>query len=231
MQKKFTLLLIATLALSLLFCFSALAWAEEDQVDENTAQTTDEQAVNEEEAVAPAEEDAVAPADFEIPVPGQVLISNQALTIDGEPVQAEAYNIDGHNYFKLRDLAALLANTESKFNVTYEEPNMIVTTGEAYTQIPGDLAMTGEDKSETCVPSKQVLLADGEQVNILVYNIGGNNYFQLSGLSELLGFSVSYDELSRTMIVESAGAAAQDTDENAAGEAGETASGEAAEGE
>ncbi|NLG26251.1 MAG: hypothetical protein GX558_12905 [Clostridiales bacterium] len=153
----------------------------------------------------PAEEEPVEeePA-FVIPVPAKVVVSNQALTVDGQAVDVQAYNIDGANYFKLRDLAALLTGSGSQFNVGYEAPNVIVTTGEAYEAIEGDL-VKGEDKSASTVPSAQVLKVNGEQVDVLVYNIGGNNYFQLRNLGELLGFAVDYDEATRTISVESAG--------------------------
>ena len=36
------------------------------------------------------------------------VISSQPVTVDGKPVQVTAYNIDGSNYFKLRDMAAIL---------------------------------------------------------------------------------------------------------------------------
>lgn len=151
---------------------------------------------------------------FVIPVPAKVVVSTQALTVDGKAVDVQPYNIDGANYFKLRDLAALLKDGGSKFNVDYEAPNMIVTTGQAYTPIAGDL-VKGEDKSASTVPSTQVLLVNGEQVDVLVYNIGGNNYFQLRNLGELLGFGVDYDEASRTMIVESAGYVPAEPEEEA----------------
>ncbi|MCL1810064.1 MAG: hypothetical protein FWG42_09920 [Clostridiales bacterium] len=192
-------LLLVLMAVLLIFSVNAFSWADDDPVDGEPAEVTEEEA---EPIDADLEEEA-APVVFEIPVPDKVVVSNQALTIDGEAVEAEAYNIDGANYFKLRDLAALMTGTGSQFNVTYEAPNIVVTIGEAYETIEGDLAK-GDDKSASCVPSKQVLVVDGEQVDVLVYNIGGNNYFQLRGLGALVGFDVDYDDATRTMIVETA---------------------------
>lgn len=211
-------LLVILLALLFVFGMSATAFAvDDDPADEDGAAVTETSAATDDEAVVDEEtatdENAVTEetpeSDFVIPDPGKVVVSSQNLMIDGESVEAEAYNIDGANYFKLRDLAALLTGSGSQFNVTYEAPNIIVTVGEEYTAIDGDLAK-GEDKSALCVPSTQVLVVDGEQVDILVYNIGGNNFFQLRGLGELVGFSVDYDDASRTMIVESEGYVAPD---------------------
>jgi len=158
-------------------------------------------------------------AGFVIPEPGKVVVSGQKLMVDGKIVSVQPYNIDDSNYFKLRDIAALLNGTGSQFNVTFEAPNMIVTLGEGYEKIDGDLAI-GEDKSGTCVPSKQVLMVDGEKVDILVYNIGGSNYFQLRGLGDIVGFAVDYDGETKTMIVETEGYEPAD-DEEADEEEGE----------
>jgi len=203
-MRKF---LVISLALLLVFSMSAIAFAEDDTAssvttDTVTEESTDEAAVTD-EAAATSDEATTAEAPFEIPAPGKVVVSSQALNLDGKLVDVQPYNIDGYNYFKLRDLAALMTGTGSQFDVTYEAPNMIVTTDKEYTPIDGDL-VKGEDNSSTCVPSKQVLLVDDEKVDVLVYNIGGNNYFQLAGLGELVGFSVDYDAATRTIMVETA---------------------------
>ena len=61
----------------------------------------------------------------------------------------------------------------------------------------------GEDRSETCAESKWTLRIGGGNVDIAAYNMGGNNYFQLKQLGEVLGFGVDYDLATRTMLVTS----------------------------
>jgi len=142
---------------------------------------------------------------FVIPVPERVVVSNQPLMIDGEVVEVQPYNIDGSNYFKLRDLAALLTETGSQFDVGFEDGKIVVTTGEAYTPLDTDLVI-GEDMSASARPSPQTLVVDGEVVSdVHVYNIGGSNYFQLRELGALVGFAVDYDAETRTMIIETEG--------------------------
>ena len=46
--------------------------------------------------------------------------SQQTLRVDGSIYQCEKYNIDGSNYFKLRDLAFLLEGSGSEFAVGYD---------------------------------------------------------------------------------------------------------------
>lgn len=44
-----------------------------------------------------------------------VVASPQNLSVDGVDADCDKYNIDGSNYFKLRDLAQLLSKTDSRF--------------------------------------------------------------------------------------------------------------------
>ena len=55
--------------------------------------------------------------------------------MNGNTVACEKYNIDGRNYFKLRDLAYLLNGTGSQFDVGWDPEKQLVTitTLHAYT--------------------------------------------------------------------------------------------------
>ena len=127
----------------------------------------------------------------------------QKLTVNGEEKTAEIYNINGNNYFKLRDLAVLLSGTGSRFSVDYDPAarTVIIRTGEAYVKQAGDLEI-GEDKSATAVRSRQRIQIDGASVtDLTAYNLGGNNFFKLAELGEKLGFGVKYDAETNTMVV------------------------------
>lgn len=134
-----------------------------------------------------------------------VRLSSQALTVDGQSAECDYYNIDGFNYFKLRDIAMLLKDTESRFSVDYDEEagTIRVVTGAAY--VPEGKELTrGVDLSATAKPSSQPLIIDGKvRSDLPAYNIGGYNYFKLTDLGKALNFGVSYDEDSRTIRVES----------------------------
>ena len=45
----------------------------------------------------------------------EVMSSPQAIIVNGENVSVEVYNINGSNYFKLRDIAKLLDGTDAQF--------------------------------------------------------------------------------------------------------------------
>lgn len=139
-----------------------------------------------------------------------VTVSLQNLSVDGIDADCDKYNIDGSNYFKLRDLAQLLSKTDSRFSISFDEQSnaVAVVSGKEYTPVGGELAR-GQDQSKTAVVSKQSVLIGGKAVDGLsIYNIGGNNYFKLRDLGDALGFTVDYDADSNTAIVLSKGSTA-----------------------
>ena len=144
-----------------------------------------------------AEEAPAAPANAPV-----VQVSTQKLAVDGVEKDIEHYNIDGSNYFKLRDLACLLIGTYSAFDVGYdsETRTVTVTTGADYTPLPTDLQI-GSDQSASAVVSSQALAIDGKTVDLTAYNIGGSNYFMLRDLAPYLDFGVNYDAATRTAII------------------------------
>ena len=141
------------------------------------------------------------------PRPRQVVVSPQSLSVDGVERSAQKYNIDGSNYFKLRDLAYLLNGTESQFAVGWDgaTSTVSITTGSAYAPNGGEL-QTGTDRSASARPSAQTILVNGaRRDDLYVYNIGDENYFKLRDLGTALGFDVDFDAGTNTAVVESKG--------------------------
>ena len=67
-----------------------------------------------------------------------------------------------------------------------------------YEAVGGELEAAG-DKSDTCVVSAFTIFVDDAEVEVAVYNIGGNNYFKLRDLGDAIGFKVDYDAAARTV--------------------------------
>lgn len=134
------------------------------------------------------------------------VLSSQKLSVNGTDwSEVEKYNIDGKNYFKLRDIAALLDYTEAKFAVGYDSASntVSITRGGEYEYVGTELVFE-KDNSKTAVVSAQTITVDGKQVTgLTAYNIGGSNFFQLRELGDLLGFEVGYDDATRTVLVSS----------------------------
>jgi len=140
-----------------------------------------------------------------------VLKSTQKLTVDGAEVSVAAYNIDGYNYVKLRALAAELSDTDCAFDVDYDEETkrVMLTRGVPYSGAaePQD----DSDASESAAPSTQKVCIDGvERSDLHPWNIADRNWFKLAELSGALGFRLSYDEASRTAMIETSAPVAGD---------------------
>ena len=131
----------------------------------------------------------------------------QTLIVDGEEKEAEIYNINDENYFKLRDIAMLFSGTDAQFEVTYDkETNSIaIETGKAYTPVGGELEAHA-DRSGSIRVSPQTLTVDGGEEHLTAFHMEGNNFFRLKDLGRVLGFDVSYDEVANAMVVTTAAA-------------------------
>lgn len=116
----------------------------------------------------------------------------------------DAYNINGSNYIKLRDLAVLLNATDAQFAVRYNEKSnsISLTTGKAYAPVGGELAV-GADMSASCARSSQSVTLNGGTVKPKAYNLGGSNYFRLRDLAGLIGFTVDYQAETGTVAITS----------------------------
>jgi len=136
------------------------------------------------------------------PAAGSVSVSPQSVTYNGEEVAIDVYNIDGYNYFQLRDIAALVSESSNKFAVEFSTDTNVVscTTSKAY-EATGNELKTGTDNSSSCVVSGWMLNVNGEVVDCNVYNIGGYNYFQLRDLGSAIGFGVDYDVNTNTVVI------------------------------
>ncbi|MGE4484611.1 MAG: hypothetical protein AB7C97_05805 [Oscillospiraceae bacterium] len=139
------------------------------------------------------------------PDAGAAVLSKQTVTFNGSSVALEAYNIDGYNYFKLRDIAYLLNGTSSQFSISVSDESFAVNAvkGSAYTAVGGELE-PGTDKSASCVASVWKLSVDGTPCSAYVYNLDGNNFFKLRDLGTAFSFGVDYDAATNTVAIMSA---------------------------
>lgn len=131
--------------------------------------------------------------------------STHKIQVNGTPVDIGAYGIGGNNYFKLRDVAMLLKDTQGKFQVGFDDATkkITLTTGESYTAVGGELAAR-DTVNRFGNPTASDIFVDGQAVDLAAYNIGGNNYFKLRDLGSALGFAVTWDEASRTVNITTA---------------------------
>ena len=117
--------------------------------------------------------------------------TNDALTLNGAKQNPTVFKLDGgDNYFKIRDLAAMLNGTEKQFAVGYDG-SVQVTTGQPYEAVGGELAGAAEG-SFTAEPTNDAIYIDGVKADLIAYKIEGNNFFRLRDLGRALDFYVGW---------------------------------------
>ncbi len=120
------------------------------------------------------------------------------LSVNGESVYVSSYNIDGYNYFKIRDLAQILSGTEKSFPVSWdgESSRIDLAAGESYVPVGGECEENAA-LPEQILPSGARLYMDGAYVFASAYNIDGYNYFKLRDIMSLLNVEVEWDHDTR----------------------------------
>lgn len=131
--------------------------------------------------------------------------TNSKILVNGGSKAFEAYNIDGNNYFKLRDLAKVINGTEKQFEVVWDQENLAINliSNKAYTSVGGELS-EGDGKVKTPVLNKSKILKDGKEVELKAYNINGYNYFKLRDVASAFDIGVSWDGITNTVGINTA---------------------------
>ena len=137
-----------------------------------------------------------------------VKATTQKVKLDGKDVVIYGYNIDGYNYFKLRDLAAVLKDTKAKFGVEYKDAMVTLTKG-------ADYKVAETDQKEVKAMSKGMLTNDKVMVGdkaltATAYKVDDSNYYKLRDLGEALGFGVDYDKATNSVLLMSEKEAAKE---------------------
>ena len=142
-----------------------------------------------------------------VPVFGAAAVATPTVAtvlIDGSAFDFEAYNINGQNFFRLRELAYALSGTSAQFDVTWNQAGNVIDLrrGRAYTPT-GYTYGIGNPTADSvqAIPTGARVSLDGMEVSLTAYHIGGSNFFRLRDAGAILGFDVRWDaELSAVRI-------------------------------
>lgn len=131
-------------------------------------------------------------------------VSSQSVVLDGKDTGVKGYNIADNNYFKLRDIAALLDGKDAEFNVSYDNDRsaVMITSKSDYKKTAEDLVPLKDSNSEVKKSSHNVFV-NGVRHSFKVYTIDGYNYFQLRELGRTIGFDVNFDEENNSVLLSS----------------------------
>lgn len=130
-----------------------------------------------------------------------VKATNQKVKLDGKDVVISGYNIDGYNYFKLRDLAAVLKDSQAKFGVDYKDGVVTLTKAADYKVVESDQKPV-KAESKGMLTNDKVLVGD-KTLTATAYKIDDLNYYKLRDLGKELGFGVGYDEATKSVLLTS----------------------------
>ena len=121
--------------------------------------------------------------------------SSNPLIVNGEEKDFPAVNLQGYNWLKLRDFAAILNGTGKQFSIGYDEATktISITTGSSYSPLGDELQDNLADAIDAIVSPQHILL-NGKVVNVAAYNIEGYNYFRLRDLAIMLDIGVEFDD-------------------------------------
>ena len=120
---------------------------------------------------------------------------------------ATLYTINGSNYVKIRDIAAMLSGVGENLGVDYDgaKATIGITSGAKYhfqgTELSG--ALTKSSATAT-LPAIKICL-DGKMLFLSAYSINGSTYFKLRELGELFAFGVGYDGNTKTIHLDLSG--------------------------
>ena len=132
---------------------------------------------------------SAAPSDMQTAIP-----SPHAIYVDGAKANVAAYTIGGNNYFKLRDIAAIVNGSEKQFEVDWnnDQQRIDLTSGKPYTTVGGELGAISS-ANQSAKASTAVVYKDGSKANYAGYNIKNNNYYKLRDVSHSFDIGVEWD--------------------------------------
>ena len=120
--------------------------------------------------------------------------------VNGELTNFEAYNIDGFNYFKLRDIAKVVNGTNKQFNVTWDGSVGAINllSGKSYVATGTELVM-GDGAQKTAFFNSSSIYKDGKRIILGAFTINDNNFFKLRDLCQTFDIGVTWDAATSTI--------------------------------
>lgn len=123
------------------------------------------------------------------------------VVVNGKEVVFEAYNINGNNYFKLRDLAMALNGSEKNFAVDWDSKANAISLKSAtkYTPVGNELALSESSTPQKAAETSSTIFLDGKEVTFVAYKINGNNYFKLRDVAQAFNIGVNWIQETKTI--------------------------------
>lgn len=129
--------------------------------------------------------------------------TSSTVLVNGEKIDFDAYHINGNNFFKLRDLAYTLNDTDKQFEVEWDDANKAISlkSRNPYTEVGGEMESKGTGNKKA-TPTISKILLDDEEVSFTAFHIEGNNYFKLRDIGRAFDFSVEWDAANKIIAID-----------------------------
>ncbi len=130
--------------------------------------------------------------------------STSRMTVNGKEVDVSGYSVNYSNYYKIRDIAMVLRNTTSRFDVSWDQRKsaIAISLDEKYTIIGGELEESSISTTMDIEESQAPIYVDGREKEAKCYNIDGYTYFKIRDIADLVGFTVNWNEATQTIEIE-----------------------------
>ena len=130
--------------------------------------------------------------------------SSDKVSVNGKVVTPQVYNIDGYNYFKLRDVAKSFSGDGNQFNVGWDEKAQKIKV-ERWTPYNGSVAIekSTDTSVKNAIPNNDFInIEDMTFVYQKGYTIDGYNYFKLRDLTQVVEFDVGWDAATKSIAID-----------------------------
>ena len=126
-----------------------------------------------------------------------------AVIINEKPVAFDAYYINGGYYFKLRDLAYALRDTEKRFTVGWDGASntIALVSGESYTPDKSETQVKST-ANKTAAASTAKILVNGKEMIFSAYSIDGSNYLDIRNIGQVFNFYAEWDAEQKKFVID-----------------------------
>lgn len=125
-----------------------------------------------------------------------------AVDMNGTHCALAAYKIGGNNYVRVRDVADLIKDTASGFDVHWNSNTKRVglVSFAAYSPLGTENRAVGKE-TKTVYSLKEPTVIDDAAHTVAAYNIGGNTFYKLRSLADCCGFHVDWDKKNHSVVI------------------------------
>ncbi len=134
---------------------------------------------------------------------GTATKSTSTVLLNGSEVDLEGYVIDGTTYYKVRDVAYALTDTEKCFDITWDSGFQVLnmTTHKPYTVV-GDMLQNEGATTATYTRYVDTIYKEWSIFNPQAYTINDTLHISIRDLSWMFNFSVEWDSVNQCINID-----------------------------